>query len=412
MKDMLADEGVNIKYASKYAYSSNYWKFSIGQSKELKALKIFDKKQQLEKDFTTWLNEDGERNLKYGEALHLINDAVNARKPYQHALQYIQECIFNGTEVIGFAGKATGLFNTLLKEPDNRQKIDSLVAELKGTGDEFFREYNESTDRKVAPALLKLFYEKVPASFRPDFFNVVQSRYKGDIDRYCLILFNRSVFSNPFDFNLFLQNPSRKTLEKDMAFMAALTTQSKYRELYQNRAQLNLNYEKGMRLYMEGLMEMQEDRVFYPDANSTMRLSYGSIRDYFPRDAVHYDYYTTLNGVMQKEDSSNWEFAVPAKLKDLFARRDYGRYGEKGIMPACFITNNDITGGNSGSPVLNAEGALIGLAFDGNWEAMAGDVLFEPELQRCICVDIRYVLFIMDKYAGAAHLVNEMKIVQ
>jgi len=143
-----------------------------------------------------------------------------------------------------------------------------------------------------------------------------------------------------------------------------------------------------------------------------MRLSYGTVQDYFPRDAVRYDYYTTLDGVMQKEDASNWEFVVPDKLKDLFVRRDYGRYGVNGVMPACFITNNDITGGNSGSPVLDAEGALIGLAFDGNWEAMTGDILFEPELQRCICVDIRYVLFIMDKFAGAAHLVNEMHIIQ
>jgi hypothetical protein len=412
MKDMQADEAINIKYASKYSSSSNYWKFSIGQSKGLKALKIYDKKQQLEKEFNTWLNEDEGRKAKYGEAMKLISEAVAARRPYQHALQYTQECLFNGAEIIGFAGKTKGLYNALLKEPDNRQLIDSLVAELKTLGDEFYREYSVSTDRKVTPALLKLFYENVPASFRPAFFSVIQSKYKGNIDRYCVGLFNRSVFSSPFRFNTFLQEPSRKTLEKDMAFVAALTTQEKYRELYQIRAQYNLNYEKGQRLYIAGLIEMQEDRIFYPDANSTMRLTYGSVQDYFPRDAVHYDYYTTLDGIMQKEDPSNWEFVVPEKLKDLFARKDYGRYGEKDRMPACFITNNDITGGNSGSPVLNAEGALIGLAFDGNWEAMTGDVMFEPELQRCICVDIRYVLFIMDKYAGAAQLVDEMKIIQ
>jgi hypothetical protein len=392
MKDMLADEAINIKYASKYSSSSNYWKFSIGQSKGLTALKIYDKKQQLEKAFTGWVNEDEGRTSKYGEALHLIDEAVNARRPYQHALQYTSECLFNGAEILGFAGKAMGLYNALLKEPDNRQKIDSLTAELKTAGDEFFKEYNEGTDRKVTPALLKLFYKNVPAPFRPEFFTVIQSKYKGNVDNYCVTLFNRSVFANPFDFNIF--------------------TQDKFRELFQNRARYNLNYEKGMRLYVAGLMEMQESRIFYPDANSTMRLSYGTVRDYFPRDAVHYDYYTTLDGVMQKEDSANWEFVVPEKLKDLFARRDYGRYGSNGIMPACFITNNDITGGNSGSPVLNAEGALIGLAFDGNWEAMTGDILFEPELQRCICVDIRYVLFIMDKYAGATHLVNEMQIIQ
>jgi hypothetical protein len=412
LNDMLADEAVNIKYASKYSNSSNYWKFSIGQSKGLKALKIYDKKQQLEKEFTDWMNEDGERKSKYGDALNLIHEAVTARRPYQHALQYTSECLINGSEIIGFAGKATTLYHALLKEPDNRQKIDSLTADLKTLGEEFYREYNEGTDRKVTPTLLKLFYEKVPPAFRPDFFTVIQSKYKGNVESYCHALFNRSVFANSFDFTVFIQNPTRKTLEKDLAFVAALTTQNKYRELFQNRAQVNINYEKGKRLYMAGLMEMQENRIFYPDANSTMRLSYGSVRDYFPRDAVHYDYYTTLEGVMQKEDPSNWEFDVPGKLKDLFARRDYGRYGENGRMPTCFITDNDITGGNSGSPVLDAEGALIGLAFDGNWEAMTGDILFEPELQRCICVDIRYVLFIMDKYAGAGHLVDEMKIIQ
>ena len=412
LNDMLADEAVNIKYASKYSNSSNSWKFSIGQSKGLKALKIYDKKQQLEKEFIGWMNEDGERKSKYGDALNLIHEAVTVRSPYQHALQYTTECLVKGSEIIGFAGKATTLYHALLKEPENKHKIDSLTAELKTLGEEFYREYNESTDRKVTPALLKLFYENVPTVFRPDFFTVIQSKYKGNVEYYCNALFNRSVFANSFDFTVFIQNPTRKALEKDLAFVAALTTQNKYRELFQNRARVNANYEKGKRLYMAGLMEMQENRIFYPDANSTMRLSYGSVRDYFPRDAVHYDYYTTLEGVMQKEDPSNWEFDVPGKLKDLFARRDYGRYGENGRMPTCFITDNDITGGNSGSPVLDAEGALIGLAFDGNWEAMTGDILFEPELQRCICVDIRYVLFIMDKYAGAGHLVDEMKIIQ
>lgn len=412
MKDMLADEAINIKYASKYSSSSNYWKFSIGQSKGLKALKIYDKKQQLEREFTGWLNEDTARKSKYGEALNLIHEAVTARRPYQHALQYTQECLISGAEIIGFAGKAMGLYKLLLKEPENKQKIDSLAAELKMLSDEFYGEYSLSTDRKVTPALLKLYYENVPASFRPAFFNVIGSKYKGNIDRYSSDLFNKSLFASQERFNAFIQEPSRKMLEKDMAFIAALTTQEKFRGLIQERAQCNLNYEKGQRLYVAGLMEMQKDRIFYPDANSTMRLSYGSVKDYFPRDAVHYDYFTTLDGIMEKEDPSNWEFEVPAKLKDLFARKDYGRYGEKGVMPACFITNNDITGGNSGSPVINGEGALIGLAFDGNWEAMTGDILFEPELQRCICVDIRYVLFIMDKYAGATHLVNEMQIIQ
>ena len=411
MKDMQADPAIDIKYASKYSRSSNYWKFSIGQYEGLKALKTYNKKQQLEKEFTTWVNEDELQKTKYDNALNLVREAVIARRPYQHALQYITECLFGATEIIGFASKSMGLYMGLLMEPDNKTKIDSLAAELKAMGDKYYNEYSLSTDRKVTPAILKLFYEKVPESFRPDFFRVIQTKYKDDIDRYSGDLFNRSIFSSQDKFNSFIQNPTRKVLEKDMAFVAALTTLSKFRELYQNRLQLNMNYEKGQRLFIAGLMEMMDNKVFYPDANSTMRFSYGTVQDYFPRDAVHYDYYTTLNGVIQKEDSSDWEFLVPEKLTELFKNKDYGIYGEKGVMPACFITTNDVTGGNSGSPVLDAEGNLIGLAFDSNWEAMTGDVIFEPALQRSICVDIRYVLFIMDKYAGASHLVQEMKIV-
>lgn len=411
MKDMQADPAVNIKYASKYSRSSNYWKFSIGQSQGLKALKTYEKKLEMENRFSTWVNENDERKSKYGNALSLVGEAVAARKPYQHALQYTAECLLSATEIIGFAGKAMGLYNMMILEPDNKQKIDSVASELKLLGDEFYDEYSLITDEKVTPAMLKLFYEKVPESNRPDFFRVIKSKYRGDTDRYSRDLFSRSLFSNQDRFNAFLQNPDRNELEKDMAFIAALTTQSKYRELLQKRTQINMNYDKGQRLYVKGLMEMQEGRIFYPDANSTMRLTYGIVQDYFPRDAVQYDYYTTLRGVMQKEDSTSREFNVPQRLKELFINNDYGPYGENGVMPVCFITNNDITGGNSGSPVMDAEGNLTGLAFDGNWEAMTGDVIFEPELQRCICVDIRYVLFIMDKFAGASHLVSEMKII-
>jgi hypothetical protein len=176
---------------------------------------------------------------------------------------------------------------------------------------------------------------------------------------------------------------------------------------------LYLDFEKGHRLYVQGIMEMKEGEALYPDANFTMRLTYGEILDYYPRDAVHYDYYTTLEGVMEKEDPDNWEFVVPEKLKELYYAKDYGRYAmETGEMPVGFISTNDITGGNSGSPVINGKGELIGTAFDGNWEAMSGDIVFEPELQRTISVDVRYTLFIIDKFAGAKNLINEMTIIE
>jgi hypothetical protein len=410
--DMKGDESVNIKYASKYSRSSNYWKFSIGQNQGLRGLRTFETKQQLESAFTGWVSEDEQRKMKYDGALNLIRDAISARRPYQHALQYTSECLFYGAEIIGFATKAVDLFNILLSEPEHKEKTDSVTQVLKKLGDEFYHDYSVSTDKKVVPAMLKLFYENVPAAFRPDFFRVIQSKYKGDIDKYSRDLFNHTIFASQEKFNNFIRKPSLNGLEKDMAFVAAYSAQRKYFELYRDRNKYNMTYEKGMRLYIAGLIEMQENKVFYPDANSTMRLSYGIVQDYFPRDAVHYDYYTTLDGVMQKEDPANWEFVVPDRLKELYEKKDYGMYGVNGDMPVCFITNNDITGGNSGSPVLDSAGNLIGLAFDGNWEAMTGNINFEPELQRCICVDIRYVLFIMDKFAGASNLVNEMTLVR
>lgn len=210
----------------------------------------------------------------------------------------------------------------------------------------------------------------------------------------------------------FLEDPEAEILEADPAFGAMQSIQGKIKQIGNKYRSFEMQLNKGQRLFLAGLREMEENKDFYPDANFTMRLTYGKIDDYYPRDAVHYDYYTTLKGVMEKEDPDDEEFIVPAKLKELYKKKDYGRYGENGEMRICFISNNDITGGNSGSPVLNDKGELTGIAFDGNWEAMSGDIKFEPELQRTISVDVRYILFVIDKFAGADHLIEEMDIVE
>jgi hypothetical protein len=412
LKDMMADENVNIKYSSKYSISSNYWKYSIGQNQGLVRLNIIKQKEQQESEFTTWINADDLRKQKYGAALSLIKKTVERRAKYEHTLEYIYECFFTSTEIIAFANKATYLYITLLREPENKRLIDSLAGNLMQNWEAFNKEYHVPTDRKVLPAILKLYHDNVQEEYYPGVFSVIRNKYKNNYDDYANDLFRKSIFADRQKMVAFVNKPTFRILDRDPAFQAALSALDIYRQVYLRLAMFDDDYEKGHRLYVAGLMDMNHGKILYPDANSTMRLSYGTVCDYYPRDAVHYDYYTTLEGIMEKEDPDNWEFIVPARLKELYKNKDYGQYGNNGKMPTCFITNNDITGGNSGSPVMDGDGNLLGLAFDGNWEAMSGDIIFEPALQRCICVDIRYVLFIIDKYAGATNLLTEMKIIK
>ena len=275
---------------------------------------------------------------------------------------------------------------------------------------DFYKDYNPATDKKVAKALIALFKEKVPSTDLPDFYKTIDVDFQGNIDAYVEAMFAKSAFVSEEKLKAALAG-DKKELESDPAFKAAkniATAMAKYNtELDQFRSL----YAHGQKLYIAGILEMKAGQAIYPDANSTMRMTYGKVMSYSPKDGVTFDYVTTLDGVMQKEDPKNWEFVVPAKLKELYNAKDFGQYALKdGRMPVAFLTNNDITGGNSGSPVMNRKGELIGTAFDGNWESMSSDIIFEPSLQRCINVDIRYTLFIMDKFGGAGYLLNEMKI--
>ncbi|MCF6243138.1 MAG: S46 family peptidase, partial [Bacteroidales bacterium] len=266
---------------------------------------------------------------------------------------------------------------------------------------------NDIQDKSKASSV----YNDVAKKYHPDFFKIIEDQYKGNFAKYVDDLYANSAFASQTKFDKFMKNPSKEMLAKDPAYIAAKSIYAKYNELQAASKKFDEELSKGRRLYLAGLMEMQPDKNFYPDANFTMRLTYGKVGDYRPRDGVIYDYYTTLAGVMEKEIPGDFEFSVPEKLKELYNKKDYGQYADKdGKMHVCFISNNDITGGNSGSPIMNGNGELIGLAFDGNWEAMSGDIAFEPELQRTINVDIRYVLFIIDKLGGAKHLIDEMTI--
>jgi hypothetical protein len=408
--DMDANPEVRIKYASKYAGTANYWKFFIGQSKGLKQLSVLERKRELEQQFTNWVNADPGRIKEYRDALLNIDKAYAIINRYEAAVRYNSEAILRGCEIIAFARQFTNLAAEISKKEPDQKILKNLVSKASQYAAAYFLNYNEPTDLKMVAAMLNLYYNNVPIDQQPALLSKVHSKYKGNFDRYASMLFAKSLFTDQALVEQFLLKPDFKKLAKDPVWQLqkAFAMNSEIIDSLVKPGQELLSM--GRRLYVRGLIEMLPDSKFYPDANSTMRLSYGKVLDYSPADAVDYDYVTTLKGLMQKENPSSWEFVVPDKLKQLYNAKDYGPYGENGEMTVAFLTTNDITGGNSGSPVLNGEGELIGLAFDGNWEAMSGNYAFEPELQRTICVDVRYVLFIIDKYAGATNLIEELDI--
>ena len=416
MQDMNASERVRIQYAAKYYSSTNYFKYSIGQSRGLRQLNVVAKKREQEQAFTEWVNANEQRREEYGDALELIRQSVEGRKDLVNASQYLAETILRagndgGMEAVNFARRLQLLERVLASAEPDQEEIDRVVNWLKASSADFYRDYNPPTDRKVTEAMIDLLIADLSDPYLPDNVLEVKYQYKGNTGKYVDQLFKKSFVPYQEQFLAFLDHPTLKTLRKDPMYQAGLAA-SKYMEIRGMLSDYDNAFEKGSRLYLKGLMEMYPDREFYSDANSTMRMNYGTVGDYSPRDAVLYLYETTLKGVMEKEDPDNFEFIVPEKLKVLYQQKDFGRYGEDGRMMVCFTTNNDITGGNSGSPVINSKGELIGIAFDGNWESMSGDIAFEPDLQKCISVDIRYVLFVIDKFAGATHLVNEMTIVE
>jgi hypothetical protein len=411
MTDMKADQKVNIQYSDKYFTSSNYWKNAIGEKMGLEKLNVVAQKQQTEDQFRKWVAGTPERQAKYGQALDLIKKAVNGRAEFVNANLYRSEAFSQGCELLQLNQVAVQLIEAL--KSGDQKKISDLTTRAKNSLPAFYKDYNPPTDRKNMKAMLKLYRSDVPLKFIPDFYaNVVDKKFKGDIDKFVDDMFNRSVFASQDKLFAFLDKPVLKTIENDPVYLTATSINKVSGEVGKNLSQFETDYAIGRRLWLAALMEMNPEKTQYPDANSTMRLSYGTVRDYEPKDGVLYKYYTTGTGVLEKYKPGDYEFDVPQRQLDLLKKKEYGKYASKeGFLPVCFLTNNDITGGNSGSPVLNANGHLIGLAFDGNFEAISGNYAFEPSIQRTICVDIRYVLWVIDIYAGAKNIVDEMTLV-
>lgn len=275
------------------------------------------------------------------------------------------------------------------------------------------RDYNHEIDRRIAKATLPLYISLTKPEERGDYLNQIEKKYKGNWEKYIDYVYDNSILSNKKNFDKFIKKPELKKLEKDPAYQLRNAIFDIYTQLVGRNATYTATINPLHKTYLKGLLEMAAGKPVAPDANFTMRLTFGTVKPYEPRDGVTYNHYTTLKGVMEKENPENSEFIVPARLKELYNRKDYGEYAlPNGELPVAFLTTNDITGGNSGSGVLNARGELIGLAFDGNWESLSGDITFDDNLQRCINVDIRYVLFVIDKFGGCKRIIDELTIVK
>ena len=398
----MADPVVNLQYASKYASSSNSWKKWIGMRESFAKLNIIEREEQKEAAFTSWVNSKKKRVEEYGDALQTISSAVEASTEAEKAYALLTESIYR-IELVGFSRSMFSSYELMKRGGSDDTEIFSMIQTLMESN---FKNYSLDLDRKEAVALFKFYLANVKAEDKI----VIEGHDIDKVEEYVDYLFENSVFTSIEKVKGITSTDQIKNDPAVQLYNAIATVAVR---LTPEMTAAEEIIAKGNKVFTKGLLEWKAGEPSYPDANSTMRLTYGTVKSYSPKDGVLYKHYTTLKGVMEKEDPDNYEFRVPAGLKTIYENKDYGQYASAdGELPTCFLINCDITGGNSGSPVLDADGNLIGLAFDGNWESMSSDIMFEPELQRCICVDIRYVLLAMDKLGGAGYLLNEMNIVR
>ena len=410
-EEMAKDAKTRIQYAAKYASSANYWKNAIGMNEGLVSLKVLDRKKDEQKRLLAFGDETG--NESYRQAYESIKQIVAKRHDAVYHQQAIYEALMLGTEFSKIPD-TDKLLEAL--EKNDKKGIKAAITALQEQGKKFFnKDYSTVVDRKVSKQLLALYAQLIPAGQRISIFKVIDGQFAGSTDAFVDACFDRSIFRSSKALAAFLQNPSTDKLKKDLMVQYAKSVKEGYKATDEAMKAETNAYNRAHKTWVAGMLALKqkEGKAIYPDANSTLRLTYGKIGSYEPADGKEYLYYTTLKGVMEKEDPENPEFVVSPKLKELYEKKDFGPYAmADGRMPVCFVTATDNTGGNSGSPVFNSKGELIGVGFDRNYEGLTGDIAYNPQLQRAACVDIRYVLFVIDKYAGAKHLIDELTIVR
>lgn len=408
---MFKDPAIKLMYADKYAGLSNYWKKFMGERDGLKKLNIYDRRKSEERAFEAWMNGEEVRKGTYGEVMGLYDEAYQGMNQYGMFGLYLGEAVFN-CQPFAVAASYTELAD-MLNDKAKQADAKAMAEKMLGTVDETYREFYAPIEQNVLAAMMKMVYEGLDPTLQPLEFRNWIAKYKNDYKALAADVFKRSIFTDAGRLKAFLAKPSA-SISKDPVMLIWKAFMKKNAELQPMMMDINTKLARANRLFQSAMLEMNRDgKLITPDANASMRLTYGSVLSYDARDAVHYNEITTQKGVLEKYTPGDIEFDAPKKLIDMLRNKDFGTYAnEEGNLPVCFLTNHDITGGNSGSPVLNAEGHLIGTAFDGNWEAISSDFAFEPDLQRTISLDVRYTLFIMDKFGGASHLLNEMKIVR